>query len=433
MLQDEAERALVMGAALHCGLEPVELLVPDMSLVHLSPESPSRFGERPHARVNKQRWLPMIVVDEQAQVAGWQTATQAKPVLTSAFVMVQNQGKSETGTGDEPRYAWVLERPLRPEAVQAQIAQAARINRVLLAQYREVLEELYRSRTIFESVTNGIVLSDATVQDMPLVYINPAFEQMTGYRRDEVYGRNCRFLQGDERDQPAVAQLRTAIRSSQPAQVLLRNFRKDGELFWNELYLSPIRGIDEQVTHYVGIQNDVTERVEATERLSYLALHDALTGLANRTLLMEQLQQALERARRGGSIVAVLFFDLNNFKELNDALGHEAGDQLLKTVASRLRESARSCETVARLESVARLGGDEFVVVLEGLPDVALHQVVMERFLRKLVEPTEIMGSTVLPATSVGVAFYPRDGESAEELLRAADAAMYRDKRTGET
>jgi diguanylate cyclase (GGDEF)-like protein/PAS domain S-box-containing protein len=255
---------------------------------------------------------------------------------------------------------------------------------------------------------------------------------MTGYRKSEVYGHNCRFLQGDERDQPAVALLREAIRRSQPAHVLLRNFRKDGRLFWNELYLSPIRGLDGQVTHYVGIQNDVTERVEATDRLRYLALHDELTGLANRTLLMEQLGQALERARRGGKILAVLFFDLNNFKQLNDKLGHEAGDQLLKTVALRLREAARTSETVARLDSVARLGGDEFVVVLEGLPDLILHQVVMERFVRKLDEPTEIMGSTVLPAASVGAALYPRDGESAEQLLRAADAAMYRNKRARE-
>jgi diguanylate cyclase (GGDEF)-like protein/PAS domain S-box-containing protein len=286
-------------------------------------------------------------------------------------------------------------------------------------QRRELMEELRLSRTIFNSVSNGISISDATRTDLPLTYVNPAFERMTGYLAHEVSGRNCRFLQGNDHEQEGVAKIRRAIREEREERVLLKNYRKDGTPFWNELYLSPIRDVDGRLTHFVGIQNDVTAQVESALKLDYLAHHDALTGLANRGFLIAQLQQSLLRARRSGAAIAVLFFDLDNFKHVNDVLGHDTGDKLLQVVAERLKSEIRAAEVVARL------GGDEFVVVLEDFSDERQPLEAMDRLARKVTEPVDLLGQIFHPSTSVGFSLFPQDGDTPEGLLKVADFKMY--------
>jgi diguanylate cyclase (GGDEF)-like protein/PAS domain S-box-containing protein len=285
--------------------------------------------------------------------------------------------------------------------------------------HRELLEELRLSRTIFNSVSNGITISDATKADHPLTYVNPAFERMTGYLAHEVSGRNCRFLQGNDHEQEGVARIRQAIREEREERALLKNYRKDGAPFWNELYMSPIRDADGRLTHFVGIQNDVTTQVEFSLKLDHLAHHDALTGLANRGFLLTQLQQSLLRVRRSGAAIAVLFFDLDNFKHVNDVFGHDTGDKLLQVVADRLKSETRAAETVARL------GGDEFVVVLEGFSDERQPSEVMDRLARKVSEPVDLFGQIFHPSTSVGMALFPQDGDTPEALLKVADFTMY--------
>lgn len=279
--------------------------------------------------------------------------------------------------------------------------------------------ELHLAFRIFDSVCNGITICDAALPDIPLIYMNPAFERMTGYELKEVVGLNCRFLQGDDTQQPSVREVREAIRGQRETRVLLRNYHKKGTAFWNELYLSPVVDIDGTVTHFVGVQNDVTKLVEERERLDHLAHHDGLTGLANRVLLMEYLSQALLRAHRSKGQVAVLFFDLDNFKNANDMFGHVEGDRLLGVVAQRLREATRACETVARL------GGDEFIVVLEELSDVRQPRLVMERLVTLIAQPVEMQGQQFSTASSVGLALYPEDGQTAEALIKVADFRMY--------
>jgi diguanylate cyclase (GGDEF)-like protein/PAS domain S-box-containing protein len=322
--------------------------------------------------------------------------------------------------GPEAAYAWVLERPLRLDSVIVQIQQAVRANRVFLSRYHQVIEDLYRSRTIFDSVQNGISLADAALPDMPLVYVNPAFERMTGYTAAEVYGSNCRFLQGAETDQPAIAEIQAAMHERRPVQVLMRNYRKDGTPFWNELQLSPIRGLDGQVTHFVGIQNDVTERVEATQRLEQLAYYDALTKLANRTLLAEQLKQALARAKRSRTKLAVVLFKLDNLMQINCDFGRHAGDSVLRVMAMRLKQTARDHETAARLEPLSGSGGNEFVVVLEELVDEAQHLEATRRLSAALREPIDFEGTRLFPGFRVGAALFPRHGYQPDKLLDVA-------------
>jgi len=278
------------------------------------------------------------------------------------------------------------------------------------------------SRQVFESTTCGISISDARENDMPLVYVNPAFERMTGYAAAEVQGKNCRFLQRGDTDQPDLDKLREAMRARRDQRVLLKNYRKDGTMFWNELYLSPLFGANGELTHYVGIQNDVTERVETRERLIYLAYHDALTGLANRKFLIEQLKQMLLRARRSQAGVAVFFFDLNNFKDVNDVYGHDAGDSLLQVVAERLNAATRAGEIVSRL------GGDEFVVVVEYAASDGEPAEVMRRLTTRIGEAVHLFPEPYYPSASAGMALFPADGDTADALLKVADQNMYADK-----
>src|SRR4029079_19461231 len=213
-----------------------------------------------------------------------------------------------------------------------------------------------RDRAV-EASANPVVIVSATDPSMPLVYVNRAFEHVTGYTRAEVVGGNCRFLQGEDHDQPELDKIRRAITELCDGQAVLRNYRKDGSLFWNKLYITPVRDPSNRVTHFVGVQYDITEIKGYQEELEHQANHDALTGLANRNLLKDRLKQAIALAHRYNRPFSLTFIDLDNFKLINDSLGHEVGDRLLNIAAERLAAGVQEGDTVARL------GGDEFVLL----------------------------------------------------------------------
>ena len=212
---------------------------------------------------------------------------------------------------------------------------------------------LLRTRAI-EACVNPIVIVDTAAPGMPLVYVNGAFETITGYTSEEAIGRNCRFLQGMDTDQPELGKLRAAIREQRPASVMLRNYRKDGSMFLNELYIAPVsETIDGSgAGHFVGVLYDVTQIKRYQEDLEHQANYDTLTGLANRNLLNERTQQALIHARRHEQFLNLVFIDLDNFKLVNDSMGHGAGDELIANVGARLQTCIRDGDTVARI------GGD---------------------------------------------------------------------------
>ena len=282
-----------------------------------------------------------------------------------------------------------------------------------------------RDRAVEASV-NPVLIVSATDPEMPIVYVNRAFEEVTGYGRDEVIGRNCRLLQGSDPYQPELDKIRRAIAEQPDGRALLRNYRKDGSLFWNMLYVTPVRDPrTNQVTHFVGVQHDITEIKRYQDELEHQANHDALTGLANRNLLRDRLEQGLRVAHRYGRACSVAFIDLDNFKLINDSLGHDIGDQVLKIVGERLAACIREGDTVARL------GGDEFVLLVTEHGRDSGRLRVAQRVIAAISQPFAIEQREFKVTCSIGIASFPHDGTDADTLLRNADTAMYRAKDLG--
>ena len=290
---------------------------------------------------------------------------------------------------------------------------------------RRAAQDMVRLQGLaIDAATNAIIIVDAQASDQPIVHVNPAFERLTGYSAAEVLGRNCRFLQGADREQPDIARLRHAIALGKHSTALLRNYRKDGTLFWNSLRVAPVRNPAGTVTHFVGIQTDVSELKTYQAELEYRANYDTLTGLANRNVLNERITHALQLAERAQHSVGVVYLDVDRVKFINDSFGHSGGDTALKIVANRMRSCVREADTVARM------GGDEFVVILEGMRENECAAVAT-RMVKSLQEPISIHDQDVFLSASIGIAMYPMDGSDSESLLRNADTAMYHAKRRG--
>lgn len=289
---------------------------------------------------------------------------------------------------------------------------------------------------------DGISIADARAEGMPLIYVNAGFEKMTGYRSQEVLGKNCRFLQGKETQQPAIEVMRVAIKNGESCIVILQNFRKNGTLFWNEFNISPVFNEDKIVTHFIGVQKDVTARVEmlkhlrlskealqnANTQLKVLAMSDGLTGIYNRRHFDEQFQTLFALAQRAQVSLAVLMMDLDFFKRFNDHYGHQAGDDCLILVAGMIADAFKRPSDCA-----ARYGGEEFVVVSMGVTAQEMQQ-----HAQSLCEKIYALGIPhvdsphhVMSISIGGVAYIPNRNSLPSSFLKQADNALYEAKDRG--
>ena len=484
-----------------------------------------------------------------AAAAGDESARQ----VLAGLAVVQNREKAlfefTYPCHDGPRQAWyrVTITPLHGSA------RGTVLRHQDLTEMHALLARLRLQARALDASPNGIVICDARLPGLPITYVNEAFEALTGYTADEVIGRSCAILHASDRQQAGLVSLRQALATRRPIRVLLRNYRRSGEMFWNELTVSMIADDAGQVTHMVGVQRDVTsllaseealrasqrreaqalafaglgtldwrlrdgrlmlskqqarlfglsdttsevlwaqlrqrvfaedlpmvedavkvcvaghaaldiqirlrtehggpqwlhlqgdvERDEqgvathlmaicqdvtarraAEEHATHLSQHDGLTGLPNRSLLRDRLQRTVLQAVRDRSRLALLFIDLDRFKEVNDSLGHEAGDDLLRLVAQRLKQAVRDSDTVGRL------GGDEFVVLLPQLHSADEARRVADKLLQTMQAPFSLRNTPVTVSASIGVSLYPDDGQDGDELMRHADSAMYRAKGSG--
>jgi diguanylate cyclase (GGDEF)-like protein/PAS domain S-box-containing protein len=292
---------------------------------------------------------------------------------------------------------------------------------------RRMAEQSLRLRSLaIESSVNGILIVDHRDPAGPVEYANPAFRKITGYAVDEIVGHNFEHLFRNDGGDAAMATVREGLRARREVRVLLHNYRKDGSLFWNDLFIAPVLDGQGDMTHSVMIVHDVSAVIAHQEDLRRLANHDALTGLPNRILFGERLARFIADSTRERRRFIVLFADVDELKYINDTLGHTAGDELLRGVAARLESCLREGDTIARL------GGDEFVIVLmrTDMSDDAIAAIV-ERVRVAVAEPMTVAGRDLRVSCSIGVSRFPDDGIEAVDLLKHADQAMYRAKRTG--
>jgi diguanylate cyclase (GGDEF)-like protein/PAS domain S-box-containing protein len=277
---------------------------------------------------------------------------------------------------------------------------------------------------VFEASSESIIIMDP---ELKIVSVNKAFCRSTSYDFYEVVGESLTTLIS-EGDQSLSSQLPEMLQSHESWQGEVSLRRRSGETYPAWLMVSAVRDKqkDGSVTQFIGIALDITDRKKNEERIRFLALHDVLTELPNRSLCVQRLDQALNQARQTGEQVAVLFIDLDRFKSINDTLGHHIGDGLLRSVAARLGQAVRSRDTVSRL------GGDEFVVILRHVVNKEEVTALVERRLIALIRQAhEVEGHELHVSCSVGIAVYPHDGKTIDELMRRADAAMYEAKTAG--
>ncbi|MBV8084235.1 MAG: diguanylate cyclase [Chloroflexi bacterium] len=275
----------------------------------------------------------------------------------------------------------------------------------------------------FENAAEGMLIGEPP-PSRKIIYANEAFCRLTGWSRQEVIGRPPDFLDGPDTDQQELQRLRTAAFSGEPYVAETLAYRKDGSTFHLEQDIVSLRGADGEVAYWYTVMRDVTERRKAQERLVFQALHDALTGLPNRLLLADRLQQSILTAQRGGGSVALFFVDLDGFKAVNDTFGHSAGDQLLHDVGNRFKAVVRESDTVARI------GGDEFAILLPGCGPEPAHGAAA-KLVQVFATPFDVEGDLAWVKASVGVAVCPQDGDDAGLLMRRADRAMYQAKDSG--
>ncbi|GMB08293.1 putative bifunctional diguanylate cyclase/phosphodiesterase [Thermolongibacillus altinsuensis] len=275
---------------------------------------------------------------------------------------------------------------------------------------------------IIEHTDEGIIITDAQGN---ILLTNPAFETVTGYTLEEVIGKNPNILQSGLHDHIFYRQMWNDLQEKGMWKGEIWNKRKNGEIFVEWLTIKAVKNERGETTNYVAIFSDITHHKRTIEQLTKLANYDLLTNIPNRQLFKKRLENLIETSRRHQQQFAVLFLDLDRFKYINDELGHHSGDLLLKKVASRLKQILKTKDTIARI------GGDEFVIILPNLKHLREAVRVAENIIEMLKAPFSIDGKEVYISTSIGISFYPNDGNDVETLLRNADRAMRKAKKSG--
>ncbi|MFO7595015.1 MAG: PAS domain S-box protein, partial [Desulfocurvibacter africanus] len=299
---------------------------------------------------------------------------------------------------------------------------------VIMANIRDISErrkaehEQLLAAKVYQNSVEGITVTDS---DGHIISVNPAFSKITGYTAEEAMGQNPRILKSHLHDEAFYKAIWQSLNNVGQWEGEIWNRRKNGEVYPEWLSISSVIDESGRLQNYVAVFHDITEIKASQEKVRHQAHHDVLTGLPNRLLLKDRISTALAHMARAGQKMALLFLDIDNFKHVNDSLGHPVGDQLLQAVAARIKGAVRDEDTVARL------GGDEFVIMVEALDNEVLAIAAASRLLEAFRAPFHIKGNELIITPSLGIALYPDDGDDAETLIKNADMAMYRAKEKG--
>lgn len=283
-------------------------------------------------------------------------------------------------------------------------------------------EQLHLSAEIIENSREGIIVTDAGGMIMS---VNPAFTEITQFSSKEAVGKNISILRSEKHNEAFFAQMWKSLKENGHWQGEIWNRRKNGDLYPQFTSMSAIVGTDGEVRQYTGLFQDITEAKKHQAEVNRKAYHDQLTGLPNRFMLQDRLSHAIAIKYRDGKKLALLFIDLDGFKEVNDNFGHDAGDALLKNVAGKLLNVMRSEDTVSRL------GGDEFIILVEDVRDLENLKIVAQKAISSIREPFHFRGQEIIIGASMGISIFPSDGLDIESLIKKADLAMYDAKKNG--
>jgi two-component system CheB/CheR fusion protein len=290
-----------------------------------------------------------------------------------------------------------------------------------ISAYKQTDEQLHLTSQVFDRTGEAIFISD---ENGVILTANPAFSRITGYTLGEAVGQQPSLLSSHYHSRAFYQQIWNDLKTLGCWQGQIWNKRKNGEIYLEWLTIDSVRNAEGQPRNFIAAFSDITALKNSQHRLEYLAHHDDLTSLANRTVFQDRLQQAVALVRREHQLLAVLLIDLDNFKTINDTLGHETGDLLLKEVAQRLLTCIRDADTIARL------GGDEFAALLYNIEPEEVSTVA-QRIIDSLSQPIGLNRTELFITASIGITLFPNDGEDSGSLLKNADSAMYRAKEQG--
>lgn len=291
-----------------------------------------------------------------------------------------------------------------------------------ISKFREADAAIRLSANVFEATSEGIMVTDP---DAIILSVNRAFTRLTGYASAEAVGKNANLLNSSRHSTEYFHDLYEELNVTGKWKGEIWSKRKDDSVFLERLSISAIRNEVGQITHYVGVFDDITKQWDTDQLVRHMAFHDGLTGLPNRLLLTERLAQLIAIASREARQIALMFLDLDGFKSVNDLFGHDVGDYVLKTIATRLLGELRNSDTVARL------GGDEFVVLLDNSDSRESIAIIASRLIEVVNEPIPAEGKNVHVGTSIGISIFKHNGQSVDQLLKLADDAMYEAKKAG--
>lgn len=282
-----------------------------------------------------------------------------------------------------------------------------------------------RATTLSQAIEQSPMSVVITNPDGIIEYVNGTFEQTSGFSAAQILGKPIKRFRAKATDNEVYQEMAQALQLAQPWQGEFESKRRDGQVYWEQAHVAPVTGLHKEVTHYIAVTTDITQQKEQELKILHQAHFDNLTALPNRFLALDRLGQMLAEARRSGHNVAILFLDFDDFKKVNDSLGHHLGDELLIEAAKRLKMVVRESDVVGRL------GGDEFIVIVKQEHESTSAAVVADKLLEQFRKPFVLDGRELVSTVSIGIAIYPEDGKTANELLRQADSAMYHSKGGG--
>ncbi|WP_282200699.1 bifunctional diguanylate cyclase/phosphodiesterase [Collibacillus ludicampi] len=286
---------------------------------------------------------------------------------------------------------------------------------------RYEMQEMLSTR-ILENMSEGVIITD---RNRSIVSVNQAFTNITGYKQEEIQGKTPKILASGIHNREFYQEMWQSLNQYGMWQGEIWDRKKSGEFFLAEVTITAIKDETGFVTHFVSFLKDITLKKQMEEQIRFQAFHDPLTGLSNRSTFLAKLEEAIIEAERTGKKLAVIFLDLDRFKQINDSLGHEAGDRLLQKIAERLLQGVRGSDCVARF------GGDEFVVLVSGFSEPHEAKLVAHRILAEIEQPFNLYGRPYFIGASIGISLYPKDGTDQDALIQNADLAMYRAKESG--